>query len=99
MTVGRKAYYLNRLILHERDNPEDQAVKERRSTESVWNEAIVGSRAETPLAPEAGERQVAVGILEPKKGLIACPRRPMLRSQPRPRVTWAAFRRSAGGPD
>ena len=26
--------YLNRLILHERDNLEDQAVKERRTTES-----------------------------------------------------------------
>jgi TRAP-type uncharacterized transport system substrate-binding protein len=53
--------YLNRLILHERNNLEDRADKERRSAESVWNEALVASTAETPLATTAGERQVAIG--------------------------------------
>ena len=32
--------YLNRLIVHERDNLEDQAIKQSRSAESVWDEAL-----------------------------------------------------------
>jgi hypothetical protein len=47
--------YLNRLILHERDNLEDQAVKERRTTESVWSEALKGMNTHTPAACEAGD--------------------------------------------
>ncbi len=32
--------YLNRLIMHERNNLEDQAIKESRTAESVWDEAL-----------------------------------------------------------
>jgi hypothetical protein len=42
--------YLNRLILHERDNLEDQAVKERRTPESVWTEAIGNMSTITSLS-------------------------------------------------
>jgi len=51
--------YLNRLILHERDNLEDRAVQERRSAESVWNEAVGGTSTETSVAQDGGKHLVA----------------------------------------
>jgi TRAP-type uncharacterized transport system substrate-binding protein len=53
--------YLNRLILHERENLEERSVKERRTAESIWNEALGRSRPGTLTAPVAGERQTAAG--------------------------------------
>jgi hypothetical protein len=52
--------YLNRLILHERDNLEDRAVTERRTAESVWNEALAGSNAGIPVPEDAVERPVLI---------------------------------------
>ena len=37
--------YLNRLILHERDNLEDRAILEKRSAEAIWTEALGESQA------------------------------------------------------
>jgi TRAP-type uncharacterized transport system substrate-binding protein len=58
--------YLNRLILHQRDNLEDEAVNERRTAESVWREALGGSSAEHSVAPSAGAHGLAITIpIEP----------------------------------
>ena len=51
--------YLNRLILHERDNLEDQAVKERRTTESVWTEALGGKSTEPAVSPGSADGAAA----------------------------------------
>jgi TRAP-type uncharacterized transport system substrate-binding protein len=51
--------YVNRLILHERDNIEERASKERRSTRALWDEAISPGGAERPRTAsqnEEGER-------------------------------------------
>jgi hypothetical protein len=53
--------YLNRLVLHERDNLEDRAIKERRSPESVWNEALGASSTQKPALGETGQSQAAMG--------------------------------------
>ena len=57
--------YLNLLILHERDNLEDQAVKERRTPESIWSEALEGMNTEIPAAGEASDRAFATEIRDP----------------------------------
>ncbi len=48
--------YLNRLILHERDNIEDRASQERRPAEALWEETVGSSRAEGPRAEGNSER-------------------------------------------
>jgi TRAP-type uncharacterized transport system substrate-binding protein len=52
--------YLNRLIVHQRDNLEEQAVKERRTAESVWREALGGKAAEHSDPSTADESPVAI---------------------------------------
>jgi TRAP-type uncharacterized transport system substrate-binding protein len=53
--------YLNRLILHERNNLEAQAANERRSAESLWNEAVAGLSVETPRAHNSTDGAPATG--------------------------------------
>jgi TRAP-type uncharacterized transport system substrate-binding protein len=52
--------YLNRLILHERDNLEDRAITERRTAESVWSEALAGSGPRIPAPEDAVERPFVI---------------------------------------
>jgi TRAP-type uncharacterized transport system substrate-binding protein len=63
--------YLNRLILHERENLEDQAQKERRTAESVWSEAMNEVRAES--APVEAESTHPVSSTEPSPSIALRP--------------------------
>jgi len=44
--------YLNRLILHERENLEDRAIEQKRPAQALWDETVGASRAE-PEGPDA----------------------------------------------
>jgi TRAP-type uncharacterized transport system substrate-binding protein len=46
--VNDSRNYLNRLILHQRDNLEDQAMSERRPAEAIWHEAMGESPSQEP---------------------------------------------------
>jgi hypothetical protein len=48
--------YLNRLILHERDNLEDRATEERRTPEALWEETVGVASAESVII-EGGEAE------------------------------------------
>ena len=58
--VNDARHYLNRLILHERDNLEDRAIAERRTAESVWTEALAGSSPGIPAQDNAVDHPVLV---------------------------------------
>ncbi len=53
--------FLMRLILHQRDNLEDQARAQRRSAEVVWNEAV-GAVADPPADEEVVNKQDLVPV-------------------------------------
>jgi len=58
--------YLNRLILHERDNIEDRASQERRPAEALWAETVGPLGAEVaPAERGSGQLGAADGRLEP----------------------------------
>jgi TRAP-type uncharacterized transport system substrate-binding protein len=53
--VNEARNYLNRLILHERENMEERAAKERRSAESVWKEALEEPNGRATFVTPRGE--------------------------------------------
>ncbi len=61
--------YLNRLILHERDNLEARASQQDRPTQALWDETVGVSQREAPPPPNAKNHQsscdVAESLLEP----------------------------------
>jgi TRAP-type uncharacterized transport system substrate-binding protein len=60
--------YLNRLILHERDNLEDRASEQKRSAQALWDETVGESRAELLAPASEGDgpgRDAAESLLEP----------------------------------
>ena len=74
--VNDSRNYLNRLILHERDNLEDRVKNERRSAQSVWTEALSETNAATAAS---GEGQLAACSDAPPGPLDASAPWPPLR--------------------